>query len=326
LRPYLAKSWRADRSGLCSTELIVMRPRPAVDDHWLGYLVQTDLLVQWATATSEGVKMPRTSWEKLRLLEIDLPSLDTQRAIAAYLDAETARIDAVVNVRRRTSLLVEEHRKARISYFVSTGRPVRVKHAISLCTSGPRGWGDLAGDSGSPFIRSANLSRSSIEINNGGLMFVEPPLSDEADRSRVACGDVLAGITGANTGWIGLVRPEHAGGFVSQHVAILRPDGVEPEWLAYSLVSDRAQQALLSRQYGGTKTQLGLEDLRELEINVPARGKQLALVAELRNVEETVLATQAKIGRQIDLLLERRQALITAAVTGQLQMPGSPPD
>ena len=82
----------------------------------------------------------------------------------------------------------------------------------------------------------------------------------------------------------------------------------------------------MSRQYGGTKTQLGLEDLRELEINVPARGKQLALVAELRNVEETVLATQAKIGRQIDLLLERRQALITAAVTGQLQMPGSPPD
>lgn len=105
LRPYLAKSWRADRTGICSTELIVMRPRPTVDARWLGYLAQSDLLVEWAVATSEGVKMPRTSWEKLRLLELDAPSVDEQRAIADYLDAETARIDSVAAARRRVAAL-----------------------------------------------------------------------------------------------------------------------------------------------------------------------------------------------------------------------------
>jgi type I restriction enzyme, S subunit len=92
LRPYLAKSWRADRDGVCSTELIVMRPQPSVDGRWLAYLAQSDLLVEWAVATSEGVKMPRTSWEKLRLLKVDPPQRAEQRVLADYLERETRRI------------------------------------------------------------------------------------------------------------------------------------------------------------------------------------------------------------------------------------------
>ena len=73
-------------------------------------------------------------------------------------------------------------------------------------------------------------------------------------RTRFLAADV--GITGANTGWTGLVRESLAGSYVSQHVAILRPAGVMPEWLAYSIASDRCQRMLMESQYGGTKTQL----------------------------------------------------------------------
>ncbi len=79
LRPYLAKSWRADRRGCCSTELIVMRPRPSVDGRWLAYLAQSRPPRRMGSLRSEGVKMPRTSWEKNRLLQVDAPTKAEQQ-------------------------------------------------------------------------------------------------------------------------------------------------------------------------------------------------------------------------------------------------------
>ena len=67
---------------------------------------------------------------------------------------------------------------------------------------------------------------------------------------------------------------------------------------------------------------LGLQDLRELPIQVPSLGEQRLRVARLRRTEDAVLAAKQAAARQIDLMLERRQALITAAVTGQLEIPG----
>lgn len=74
LRPYLAKSWVADRPAYASTELLCMVPADGVDSRWLGYVALSLPFVQWAVATSEGTKMPRTSWEKMGGYRLSLPA------------------------------------------------------------------------------------------------------------------------------------------------------------------------------------------------------------------------------------------------------------
>ncbi len=111
-----------------------------------------------------------------------------------------------------------------------------------------------------------------------------------------------------------------AGGYVSQHVSILRPHGLEPEWLAYSLFARRTQEALLAGQYGGTKQQLGLDDLAEVDIFLPAQADRQRLLDQLRTSRRGTEAASARLARQVKLLVEHRQALITAAVTGDLEV------
>jgi type I restriction enzyme S subunit len=249
--------------------------------------------------------------------------LARQSHIVDYLDAETARIDALIEKKRRVVELLAERLRSFISRLVDDGPDISVKRVISLRTSGPRSWADLVSETGSPFIRSANLQRDSLEIKTDNLVYVDPPKSEEARRSTTVAGDVLVGITGANTGWVGCVPDDLAGGFVSQHVAILRPARVESKWLGYSLFSLRAQDQLLAGQYGGTKQQLGLDDLAELRVTNPDRPEQSRRVDVMEEAHRSTRGLVAKLGDQIARLQEHRQALITAAVTGELEIPGA---
>lgn len=309
--------------GLISPAYWVLTIAPGIEPRYLHYLLRSspyraEIWRQSKDMPPNGFDLP---WAQFRSIRIQVPPLREQRSIAGHLDAETSRIDELVAARRHQVDLLVARRAALISRCVETGRPTPVRRVISLCTSGPRGWGDLVTDAGTMFIRSANLTRTSIRISSAHLAYVPPQSSAEATRSRVRKGDVLVGITGANTGWVGLAGMEHEGAYVSQHVAILRPDGVLPEWLAYSVASEQGQRSLLASQYGGTKTQLGLDDLRELVIRVPHVDEQAAATTLVSKAETDTVATLNALQRGIDLLLERRQAVTTAAVTGELQIP-----
>jgi type I restriction enzyme, S subunit len=312
LRPYLRKSWLASHDGLASTELIVMRPISGlIEPRWLAYLAMSKPFLQWAVASSDGVKMPRTSWDKLRNLQFRLPRIHRQRQIADSLDLETQRIAALIDVKRRQGGLLVQRQVSLVSESVGCGEPVPIRYLTSLRTSGPRGWGELVGTTGDPFIRSGNLRRDAIALRTDNLSYVEAPVGDESERSRVKAGDVVVGITGANTGWVGIVPGDLAGGYVSQHVAILRPASVLSEWLAYSVFGHRSQSLLIASQYGGTKQQLGLDDLAEVEIMVPTVEEQRRLTESLSRHAGRTARVFDRLARQIGLLVERREALVT---------------
>lgn len=322
LRPYLAKSTLVSEPSYASTELLAIRPDRCLEPRFLSYMVQARPFIEWTVATSEGTKMPRTSWEKVGSFQMADLAMARQRAVVDFLDTETARIDALISKKRRLRELSIERFRSLVSETVGSGETVEVRRTIGLRTSGPRGWAERVGDVGAPFIRSQNLRRDGIELDLIAAARVDPPDSQEAVRSRTSLGDVLVGITGANTGWVGIIREDSAGGYVSQHVAVLRPNGVLPEWLAYSLFAHQAQDQLLGGQYGGTKAQLGLEDLAELRINVPSRPEQDARVAHLTDAVIATRRIESVLCSQLALLQEHRQALVTAVVTGELDMPG----
>ncbi|WAE75930.1 restriction endonuclease subunit S [Streptomonospora nanhaiensis] len=262
--------------------------------------------------------------ERLGEAPVPLPSLEEQRRIAGFLDAETSRIDHLMEKMRSQDELLSSRRRA---VLAATCRPedrvVRLGYFLSLVTSGPRGWSDYIGVEGNMFFRSANLWRDSTEPKLTSVAYVEPPSSAlaESSRSTIHSDDVLVGITGANTGWVCLANQDVVGANISQHVCLLRPSRlVSGRWLAYLLSSPLIQDSLLGSQYGGTKTQLSLPDLRDLKVPIPELRKQQSIADEIQHQIIGIENEKGARARQIALLGERRQALITAAVTGQLDV------
>lgn len=99
LRPYLAKAFHADKNGVCSTELLVLKPQPDIHPRFLLYSMLSSDFVGQVNASTFGAKMPRANWEFIGSMKLPIPIYETQRLIADYLDRETARIDALVTVK-----------------------------------------------------------------------------------------------------------------------------------------------------------------------------------------------------------------------------------
>ncbi len=334
LVPKITPTFEADRStiaiglrqgvGAGTTELHILRPGPDLDVRYANYLISSRPFLQGGKVAMKGVAgQQRVPDEWLRDLRVPVSNRTWQRAIADFLDAETARIDALIAKKRRLDELIQDRLSAVIGVTTAEGKPTQVRRVTSLRTSGPRGWAERVGSSGAPFIRSGNLHADSVNIKWAGMAFVEEPESHEAERSRVRVGDVLVGITGANTGWVEIAEQMHDGGYVSQHVGLLRPRIVHPKWLAYSVFSPASRDQLLGEQYGGTKQQLSLDELAELVVHIPPLDRQEELLSRLDYQVETANRLRAKLRHQLELLAEHRQALITAAVTGRIEVPGA---
>jgi type I restriction enzyme S subunit len=313
--------------GIVSPAYFVCRPESTWHPRYLNFLLLSSPYLAELTRLSKFMPPSQfdISWDALRTLPLLRPPLDEQRRIADFLDAETTRHDLLrSSISARLNLLRAKRRAILLSIIPDrVNKPVRLGYFLSLVTSGPRGWGDFVGPKGTPFFRSANLRRDGIEPNLETLALVDLPLSTAAEalRSRVREGDVLIGITGANTGWVSLADAQIATSNVSQHVCLIRPgEFIEGKWLAYALSSPKIQDLLLGSQYGGTKTQLSLGDVRDLVIQLPSIEEQRKLTNQVQESLGLVEEECSYRGHQISLLAERRQALITAAVTGQIDV------
>jgi type I restriction enzyme S subunit len=108
LRPYFRKVVRPSFDGICSTDIWVVRPTNGIDAGFLFYLMASDLFVEPVVRASEGTKMPRAKWEYAASLELPLPPLPEQRAIAHILGT----LDDKIELNRRMSETLEAMARA----------------------------------------------------------------------------------------------------------------------------------------------------------------------------------------------------------------------
>lgn len=120
LRPYLAKAWVAEFAGRCTTEALVMEPL-SIDSRFLRSICLSPWFVRAVDASTFGSKMPRAEWDFIGNMRVPVPEPDLQRAIADYLDRETAGLDALRATTERTISIITERRAALIAAAV-TGR------------------------------------------------------------------------------------------------------------------------------------------------------------------------------------------------------------
>ncbi len=346
VRTYLkaiARIRAPEENLIVSTGFAVIRPRSKLMPDFLGCLVSASYLIEQVIARSTGVSYPAINASELVAIPVPLPPLPEQTQIAAFLDRETAKIDELVAEQRRLMELLKEKRQAVISHAVTKGlnpdAPLKpsgiewlgevpahwevmpLKRDLDFLTSGSRGWAENYSDEGELFIRITNLTRGSIGLDLSDIQRVAVPDGAEGSRTKVRTGDVLFSIT-AYLGSVAVVPDELESAYVSQHVALarLRQSRLMPKWVGFVALSVVGQTWFETKSYGGTKIQLSLDDVRELPIPVPPLDEQSAVVAllEMQVAQFDTLTTEAQ--RAIDLLQERRTALISAAVTGQIDV------
>lgn len=115
LRPYFKKVVRPKFSGVCSTDITVVRAKSTADQVFLHYFISSDEFIDYATNSSNGTRMPRANWKVLSQSEWEIPPLPTQRKIATILSAYD---DLIENNTRRIKILEEMAQALYREWFV----------------------------------------------------------------------------------------------------------------------------------------------------------------------------------------------------------------
>jgi type I restriction enzyme S subunit len=280
--------------------------------------------------------------EKVAAVPVPFPPLPEQTAIAEFLDRERGKIDELVAEQRRLMELLKEKRQAVISHAVTKGlnpnapmKPSRIEwlgdvpdywetrtiaKASSKITNGYVGpTRDILVESGTPYIQATHIKKGRVNFDDG--YYVTPEWSKSHAKSILAEGDVLIVQTGAGTGDVGLVSCNEVG--FNCHALIIvvsLKELLSGAYLAAVLQSEYGHQKLESIQTGGMHPHLNCGNVKFVEIPLPPVAEQTAIIKFLETETSKFDALTAEAQRAIDLLQERRTALISAAVTGQIDV------
>lgn len=312
--------------GIVSGHYICFRPTHEEDSRYLNWLLRSVPYATEYARLSRGVRPGQAEIDndELRGLPVYLPGLAEQRRIADFLDDQVGKIGRAASLAASIPALARERLLSTLADELdeASGPTVPLRSLSSRITSGPRGWGDLVSEVGTPFIRIGNLPADGIGILDQDVQFVDAPRGLERERTRLCDGDVLISITAA-LGLVGVVdQAWMVGANVSQHVALVRPRPTlcVAHWLGWALQSPRRRDLLSAAGYGGTKVGLGLAEIGAIRIPAWDRQRQELCAARLKLAEIEYRGAVAAAERLQQLFAERKRALITACVTGEFDV------
>ena len=337
LRPYLAKAIIPRTSGSCTSELLVLRPS-AYDKRFLLYWLLAPQFIDEVDSSTYGAQMPRASWDFIGNVASPLPPLPTQRAIADFLDRKTAAIDALIEKKERLIALLAEKRAALIHRAVTKGLDSNVpmkESGVEWIGEIPAHWetrrlryiaNRLQGrlivqphlyfeDDGVPIVFGYNIKDGVID--EGGLSKVSFAADKAHPHARVSAGDLLTVRLG-NPGMTAVVPPSLDGCHFASIMWIHQHPRVDSGWLCHAMNSPVVQGQIEAANYGATLGQFNIAVAVDWVLPFPPKKEQYEIAAFLSHQLSTIAKVRNRIAEQLDRLREYRQALITAAVTGQL--------
>ncbi|MFC7995534.1 restriction endonuclease subunit S [Streptomyces rochei] len=320
--------WRGEINGVVCFQntLLRMRPRPGITDGrflewWARSAYGSGLFASVAT----GANIYHISAERVRALPIELPPLEEQRRIADFLDAETGRIDNLAAKRRRMRDLLALKRERVIESMLGLGRGnsshslVPLKYMVEAVSVGivvtPAKW--YVDSGGTPALRGLNVKPGAI--NPIDLVRISAEGHAEHAKSRLQAGDVVVVRTG-QAGATAVVPPELDGANCIDLIIVRPGRKVVPKYLEYVLNSEHARAQVSEHAVGSIQTHFNVGAMKQIPLPSLSKDEQEETVARLDQAVNRIDRLQDKLVKQEQLLAERRQALITAAVTGQFDV------
>lgn len=333
--------------GFGTTELTVLRAEPSqTTPEFLFWLLSTPEFRKTGEAHMYGAGgQKRVPDDFVREFAAPLPPLPEQQSIARFLDKEVAKIDALVAEQRRLIALLAEKRQAVISHAVTKG----LNPATPLKPSGidwlgdiPEGWevvqaGRVASvlsgfafpsdgfshdAADTPLLRGVNIGVGELRWDD--VVYWCRSSDDRLSPFEVKVGDIVIGM---DRPWIsaGLriaeVREKDLPCLLLQRVGLIRTSQLlNPRFLLLQYSGSNFRDFLAPEMTGVSVPHISPSQITSFPITLPAREEQDAIIAFLDAQTIQFDALTAAATSAISLLQERRAALISAAVTGKIDL------
>jgi type I restriction enzyme S subunit len=314
-------------SGAVSPAYRVYIPQTGVNPRYLHYLLRSRPYIEQYNQYTRGVTTfdRSVSKEDFDDITVLLPPREEQRHIADFLDAETSRIDQVESLRRRQARLLIGRRWSLFEGLVrkrsSSDLPIR--RIVRSVTDGPFGSAFSSSDyvdQGAAVVRLGNIGFDEYRPSSQARISME--MYSQFIRYRVKAGDVLIAALGDSSNHAGraCVAPDLGPAIVKGKSLCARVDTqiVDARYLSMALSSSIGRQSLATQ--GSTRSMINIDILKSAIIPVPSLKSQREIVQIVDASTRREQKFAQTIEHQLKLLAERRQVLITAAVTGELDM------
>lgn len=310
--------------GKVSAAYTVLKPKVPLESRFFKYLFKSDLYVQALQTTTDQLRDGQSiRYGQFTLIPLPRPALEEQRAIADYLDRETAQIDAFIAKNEELITLLTERRASVLSAAMGEGSPrMRLRQVLTVAQTGPFGTQLSASeyiDDGVPVINPSHIVEGAIAHDPGVSVSVER--ASELSRFRLSPDDIVLGRKG-EVDKAALVDDKSDGYLCGSDSMMLRPSRniVDPKYLWWFLQSPPAHEQLERFAVGSTVVGLNQRTLRVVQLPVPSIETQKAITADLNRATVAISSAISVAKRSVRLARARRAALISAAVTGKIDV------
>jgi type I restriction enzyme S subunit len=336
---------------ICSTEFVALNADQC-ELRFLEYLTRSELFRQLLDSKVQSVTRShqRAKPDDIYKFWNAWPSRNEQRAIADFLDRETARLDVLAGKKRELIEKLKEKRTALISRTVTRGLPPeaaraaglnphpklkpsgiewlggipehwnakRLKHAAVVTTGFAFSSDDFTAD-GVPVLRIGDIDQEG-QVSLVESKFLPVDYLRRYSNVLVRKGDIVMAMTGATIGKVGRYV-ENTPALLNQRVCIFRAvETGEQAFLWYLLNSEFYIEHVVLTAFGGAQPNISDTELLSCPVPLPDKPEQRAIANYLDRETAKIDKMMEKVEAAIEKLQEYRTALITAAVTGKIDV------
>lgn len=320
--------------GFGTTELIVARPRPdRITSEYLNWLFGSTYFRKLGEGSMYGAGgQKRVPDDFVRNFEIAIPPLDEQKAISSFLDVETSKIDGLVSEQRRLIELLKEKRQAVISHAVTKGlnpNAPLAKSGQSWVSEFPAHWSlkpnkslfrirkELVGERHHEY-QLLSLTKRGVIVRD--MSTGDGKHSDYLERAQeVRPGDLVFCLFDVEETPRTVGLSDHLGMISGDYTVFECADSSTARFLEYFYIAmdDRKR---LGSLYTGLRKRIHKRRFLAVKTPMPPPDEQASIVDHIAEQVEKLTRLEAEAERAIELLQERRTALISAAVTGKIDV------
>jgi type I restriction enzyme S subunit len=331
----------SDLPGSVSVISTVLTPRSGLNSRFIHHLLRSQPFQEEYYRFGTGIvaDLWSTRYSSMKRITLAVPTLEEQTTIASFLDHETAQIDDLIGKQERLIELLAEKRQAVITHAVTKGLDPKAPtkpSGISWLGDIPTHWTQksmshfMAGrvdyrgatprktDHGIFLVTAKNVRKGFIDYSASAEYIAAEDYDSIMSRGIPAIGDILMTMEAPLGNFALIDDPKVA---LAQRVIKFRPKAeLLPAFAIYVANSPYFQAQLEERATGSTALGIKASKLIELRLAAPSREEQRGIVNFLDAAVERIDGLRQRAKAAITLLRERRSALISAAVTGKIDV------